>query len=397
VPIAYANYVGSFLWPQGLAVLYPHPLDSFDVSEAILKAAILVVVTVAVLILWRRMPYLPVGWLWYLGMLVPVIGVLQVGGQSMADRYTYLPQIGLAIAVVWTLSAATERLGIRAIPALASAALLAALAAAAWLQTTYWRDSQSMWVRELSFPQYNNLVSHYNYGLVLAQKGNHRAAVGQYEAGLARDSTDEASRLNLGLSYEALGSADAAILQYRIILESNSSSASGHTNLARLLQARGDDREAVEHLRAAQNEEPSNCSILSQLAILLAASPDDSLRDGGEALRPARRAVELSEGKDATSLDARAAASAETGDFVAAVADAERALKRAEADGDKKLAGDIRDRLDLYRSGKPFRLRHCSKDQVQYQRQSQTESHRIEESNRKSPDRSTADNSKRRS
>jgi hypothetical protein len=256
-PVAYANYVGSFFWPRGLAVLYPHPLDDYRFSEAVWKAVLLAVVTAAVLLLRRRMPYLLVGWLWYLGMLVPVIGLLQVGGQSMADRYTYLPQIGLAIAVVWTLAAAVERLGIRAIPALASAALLAALAATAWQQTTYWRDSSSLWVRELSFPEYDNVVSHYNFGLALAEKGNHRTAIEQFEKALQRDSKDEASRLNLGISYEALGSADAAIREYRTIVKDNPKSVSGHSNLARLLEGRGDHREAALHRRAAGEAEPS--------------------------------------------------------------------------------------------------------------------------------------------
>jgi hypothetical protein len=255
-PIAYANYVGSFFWPQGLAVLYPHPLDDFHVREVTSKAVLLALVTAGALVLRRRMPYLLVGWLWYLGMLVPVIGLLQVGGQSMADRYTYLPQIGLAIAVVWTLAAATERLAIRAIPVLVTAVALAALAAAAWLQTSYWRNSESLWVRELSFPEYNNVVSRYNYGLVLAEKGNHRAAIEQYDSALQRDPKDEASRLNLGVSYEALGSADAAIRQYRTIIEDNPKSITGHSSLARLLEARGDHREAAEHRRAAGEVEP---------------------------------------------------------------------------------------------------------------------------------------------
>jgi tetratricopeptide (TPR) repeat protein len=396
-PIAYANYIGSFFWPRGLAVLYPHPLDGFNTNEAVLKTFMLAVVTTVILIHWRRMPYLLVGWLWYLVTLLPVIGLLQVGGQSMADRYTYLPQIGLAIAVVWTLAAATERLGIRAIPALASAAILAALAAAAWLQTTYWRDSESLWTRELSFPQYNNPVSHYNFGLVLAEKGNHRAAVEQYEAGLLRDPTDEASLLNLGLSYEALGSADAAIAQYRKVLEVNAKSASGHNNLARLLQARGDDRQAVEQLRAAHEEESLNYTTCSQLAVLLAASLDDSLRDGGEALRLARRAVELSKDNDAAALDARAAASAEAGDFAAAAADAEAALKLAASGGDNKLAAEIGDRLDLYRLGKPFRLKSRSHDRARNPPQTQNQTHTIEESKHMPPGIATAANLKRKS
>jgi hypothetical protein len=261
LPIAYVNYVGSFFWPKDLAVLYPHPLDNFNVWEAISKGEMLAIVTVGALLLWRRMPYLLVGWLWYLVTLLPVIGLVQVGGQSMADRYTYLPQIGLAIAAVWTLDTAAQRLGSRAIPAIASAGVLAALAAAAWLQTTYWRNSEALWLRELSFRQYDNLVSHYNYGLVLAEKGNHREAVKQYEAGLKRDSTDEASLLNLGLSYEALGSAEAAIAQYRKILADNPKSDSAQTNLDRLQKSRDSGSKTVEHLRDTHQAEPLSRTI----------------------------------------------------------------------------------------------------------------------------------------
>jgi tetratricopeptide (TPR) repeat protein len=384
LPIAYANYIGSFFWPQGLAVLYPHPCGNVDFHDAAIKGCLLAGVSAAVALLWRRMPYLLVGWLWYLLMLLPVIGLLQVGGQSMADRYTYLPQIGLAMAVVWAVVAAAKRSVAfrsakernfrgakgdntilrpcgRVLLALASVGILAAIAAAAWRQTAYWHDSKTLWARELSFPEYNNVVAHYDYGLALAEDGRHREAVEQYQAALARDSTDEASRLNLGLSYEALGSANAALQEYRTIVKDNPKSVSGQNNLARLLQDRDNDREAVEHLRIAHKEEPSNYGMCSRLANLLATSPDKSLRDGAEALRLARRAVKLSGGKDAAALDARAAAEAETGDFAAAKADAQAALKLAVANGETKLAGEIRVRLDLYRAGKPFRAKPGTK------------------------------------
>ena len=392
-PIAYANYIGSFFWPRNLAVLYPHPLDGINLNEAVLKASILAVITAAALVLWRRMPYLLVGWLWYLVMLLPVIGLLQVGGQSMADRYTYLPQIGLAIAVVWTLAAAAERLGTRAFPALASAAILASLAAAAWLQTSYWRNSEALWLRELRFPSTTTPCPITTSVWFSPRRATTVRRFEQFEAALERDSTDEASRLNLGASYEAVGSADAAIEQYRLLLKDNAKSAGGHSNLARLLQDRGDDREAVEHFRAAHDEEPQNYTTCAKLAVLLAASPDKSLRNGGEALRLAGRAVELSEGKDAAALDARAVANAETGDFAAAAADAEAALKLANAEGEKKLAGDIRDRLELYRSGKPFRLKTRSGNLAK-KPLTQNQSHRIEESKHDSPSKPSAANSK---
>ena len=387
------------------------------------------------------MPYLLVGWLWYLGMLVPVIGLLQVGGASMADRYTYLPQIGLAIAVVWTVTVAAVRLSnalrrdrhhracpggamidelqdspaisspdslpppgpagrgggsesgemweesvaiavqsqfhrhgvggddrdrghgddfiptiVRFALALVSVAILTALAAAAWRQTTYWRNNETLWTRELSFPQYDNAVA-LQLRAGPGRSGAHQEAVQQYEAAVAIDPTDESSHLNLGLSYEALDSADAAIGQYRAMIGNDAKSVAGHNNLARLLQARGDDRHAAEHLRAAHDEEPSNRDIGVRLALLLATSPDAAVRNGPEALALARRAVELSDGKDAAALDAQAAAEAETGDFKAATRDAKSALELATAGGDKKLADEIRLRLDRYSEGRSFRAK----------------------------------------
>ena len=255
-PIAYANYVGSFFWPQRLAVLYPHPCDNYDLCDAIVKASLLIVANVVIALLWRRMPYLLVGWLWYLGTLVPVIGLLQVGGQSIADRYTYLPEIGLAIAVVWTVTAAADRLGrsVHCVLALASVVILAALAAAAWRQTAYWQNSETLWTRELSFPQYNNSVAHYNYGLTLAdqQPPRHREAVQQYEAALEIDPKDESTHYNLGLSYEALGSADAAIEQYLAIVHDNPKLTTGQDNLARLLKARGEKGQKPSRSSAAK-------------------------------------------------------------------------------------------------------------------------------------------------
>ena len=140
-----------------------------------------------------------------------------------------------------------------------------------------------------------------------------------------------------------------------------------------------------------------NYTTCTQLALLLAASPDDSLRNGGEALRVARRAVELSEGKDAATLDARAAAFAETGNFAAAIVDAEAALKLATNGDDKKLAGEIRGQLELYRSKKPYRLKLRAKEQVHNPKQSNGQPHTIEESKHISSGSATAADSKRKS
>ena len=104
-PVAYVGYLVCLFWPQGLAVLYPHPMNNFSVATAIEAAVVLVAISAGAFLLRRRAPYLLVGWLWYLGMLVPVNGLFQVGGAKMADRYTYLPQIGLVLGLVWAVNA----------------------------------------------------------------------------------------------------------------------------------------------------------------------------------------------------------------------------------------------------------------------------------------------------
>ena len=140
-------------------------------GPAIESAVLLAVVSAGVFVCRRRAPYLLVGWLWYLGMLVPVIGLLQVGGQSMADRYTYLPLIGLSLGLVWAVADLTNLLVLNAhwavrrasclVLALASAGIIAALVVGAWQQTAYWRDSETLWGRDMLYP---NTVAHYNLG-----------------------------------------------------------------------------------------------------------------------------------------------------------------------------------------------------------------------------------------
>ena len=204
-------------------------------------------------------------------MLVPVIGLMQVGGQSMADRYTYLPQIGLAIALVWTVTSAadwicrkemtslsadgqihTANSGLRsatsAVLALASLVVIAALAAAAWKQTTYWRNSETLWDRDMLYP---NSVACYDFGLTLAQQGRHSEAVEKYKQGLALDPNDVDMHDNLGLSYEALDDPAAAMEQYRAVLAKDSTAVEANNSLSRLLRDRGDDREALRLLQTA--------------------------------------------------------------------------------------------------------------------------------------------------
>jgi len=240
--VAYVSYLGCFFWPNGLAVLYPHPSEGISAGTACAAAAILAAVSAVAFLERRQAPYLLVGWLWYLGMLVPVIGLLQVGGQKMADRYTYLPQIGLVLGLVWAVIDLTDFLAVRAgaavrrasrvFLALSAVGMIAALAVATWRQTGYWRDSETLWVRDLMYP---NLVAHYNFGLALAVTHRHEEAIEQFEKAYAISANDEDTLYSYAQSLEALGRIEDAIAKYRELLAVNKKSMGASNGLASIL------------------------------------------------------------------------------------------------------------------------------------------------------------------
>ena len=169
--VSYAAYLTELVYPVGLAVFYPHPgygLPIWQVAGALL---LLVGITVGALACRRRYPYLLVGWLWYLGMLVPVIGLVQVGEQSMADRYTYLPQIGVVVALAWGAKRLFAARPWRAWAwGVALCGRLAVLTGCAWRQTSYWGDSADLWRRALDCTT-SNAIAHNGLGVVFARPG----------------------------------------------------------------------------------------------------------------------------------------------------------------------------------------------------------------------------------
>jgi tetratricopeptide (TPR) repeat protein len=180
LPLAYAHYIEKALWPRGLAVFYPHPGESISLAAAGLAGLLVLLVSAGVLSVGRRRGYAPVGWFWFLGTLVPVIGLVQVGGQALADRYTYLPLIGLAILVAW---GARDMLGwseqSRRVVAGAGVAALAALAVVAWFQVHHWRDSIALFEHALRVTR-GNYIAHTHLGLALLEKGRDREGIQHY-------------------------------------------------------------------------------------------------------------------------------------------------------------------------------------------------------------------------
>jgi tetratricopeptide (TPR) repeat protein len=182
--ISYATYIGKCLWPTGLAVFYPHSGTALSGFVIALSALLLVAITTAAWSQRNKRPYLAVGWLWYLGMLIPVIGLVQVGSQAMADRYTYLPLIGLAIAAAWGIPDLCTRLPARriAVPLLATCTI-AALTIATSLQLRQWRDSEALFRHALSVTERNH-VAHSYLGASLLEQGHTAEAIHEFEIAL---------------------------------------------------------------------------------------------------------------------------------------------------------------------------------------------------------------------
>ncbi|HKJ23691.1 MAG TPA: tetratricopeptide repeat protein, partial [Myxococcota bacterium] len=208
---SYGAYLQKTFWPLDLAVIYPHPGAEVPLASVAAGAATVAVVSLAAALQWRRRPWLGVGWLWYLGMLVPVIGLLQVGTQALADRYMYLPLAGVLVAVAFTGAELARRGGAAraAVGVLAGIALLAC-AGLARRQLAFWESDVALYTRALAVTE-DNARAHNGLGLALVAEGRDAEARAELEAALALDSELDDAHVNLGVVLLRLGEPEAAI------------------------------------------------------------------------------------------------------------------------------------------------------------------------------------------
>jgi Tfp pilus assembly protein PilF len=293
---SYAVYVGQFFWPAGLAIFYPRSESppAWQVAGACL---VLAACSVAAVVLWRKQSAVLVGWLWYLGMLVPVIGIVPIGAHARADRYTYLPDIGLSIALVWGAGYAMDRLlraraPARRLSGAAGALAVVVLMACAWQQTRHWRNSETLWTHTLSCTS-RNLLAHKNFGAFLEARGRTDEAIAQYRQALEIKRDDALANYNLGNALAAKGQIDAAIEHYRKALEMKPDYAEAHHNLGFELAGRGQVDEAIARYEKALQIKPDFLEAHYNLGLALA---DRGQRD--EALGHYRKALDLATARD---------------------------------------------------------------------------------------------------
>jgi tetratricopeptide (TPR) repeat protein len=254
--LAYVRYIIKMIWPQNLAVFYPHPGQSLPMWQAAAAGLLLLLISAVVIRVGRRQPYLPVGWLWYVGTLVPVIGLVQVGAQAMADRYTYVPLIGLFIMVAWAVPELLARWR-HSKPALVLAAtsLVVALMVCTSLQVKHWKNSLTLFGHALRVTT-NNSQIHNNLANVLTQKGMLQKAIAHYSKALEINPNYADAHINLGVALANQGRLADAIKHYSAALRLKPKSPELHNNLGVALYSKGNVHAAIENYLTAVELRP---------------------------------------------------------------------------------------------------------------------------------------------
>jgi len=254
--VSYGVYLRQMVFPAGLAIPYLYPPVGLPLCKVALAFVVLAAISISVLACRKRRPYLLMGWLWYLGMLVPAIGIVQISYYARADRYTYLPGIGLVLAGTWmvgdwSLGWKHRRAALGGL----MAAVMGALMVCAWIQTGYWKSSETLWTHTFACTTGNN-VAHYNLGLALDHEGRVEEAIAQFQKALEINANSAEAHHNLGAALFRKGKVDEAIVHYQEALRIKPDDAKAHYNLGIALGQQGRVDEAITHYREALEINP---------------------------------------------------------------------------------------------------------------------------------------------
>jgi protein O-mannosyl-transferase len=396
--VSYLIYIGQVFWPANLAVFYPHPEDSLTLWQVVLAAVFLICVTWVIYSLRRTRPYLLVGWLWYLVMLLPVIGIVEVGLQGHADRYTYLPHIGIFISLTWLFADLAMSLRVRKeILAAVSVIVVVAFAACGWKQTTYWRNSATLWMHTMAVTENNDVAlanfadwfaergqldealsyfqravdvrsqmsghkhynlslanTHTNMGVALVHKDRVEEAVAHFQRALELQPNYPDAHYNLGVILGRRNDLDGAVAQFRTILSIAPNDPASNAALADVLARKGLFREAIAHYEIVLESDPNSVFALNNLSWLLSTNPDASVRNGPRAVELALRLNRITNQTSPSVLRTLAAAYAEAGQFENAAAAAHAAADLAHVQGQHSFAARLEWESDLYRRHLPL-------------------------------------------
>jgi len=351
---SYFEYVRQVFWPVDLIPFYVHPENRLELWRLLVAAVVLIALTAIAFIRRRKNPYLIVGWLWYLVMLIPVIGIVQVGLQGHADRYTYLPQVGLDIALVWLIWDLTKSWRQQKIVLSgASAFVVGALSILSWKQTTHWRDTETLWRHTLAVTPDSD-VAHAGLGGILFVRGQIDESIDHYESALRLRDGNVAAHFGLGRALASKQKIDSAIFHFQKALSIQPDYIAASNDLGVLFASKGEIKEAIAAWQQSLSFDPENADAANNIAWVRATAADPDLRDGREALELAQRALRGG-GENAVVLRTLAAAQAENGQFAKAIATCQRGEQLAQKNGDRAMVESLRDCIESFRRGEGLR------------------------------------------
>jgi tetratricopeptide (TPR) repeat protein len=386
VVLSYGEYLFKTVWPVDLSLIYPLS-DQLPWGQVALAGAVLLAVSWAAWRLRRSQPYLLMGWCWFLGTLVPVIGLVQVGRQAFADRYTYLPLVGVFIAAVFGIRQFLAQHPVnRTLVGLLAGVVLADCLCLTERQLSYWRDDETLWRHCVQITR-GNVIAHINLGVTFESQNRNAEALSEYLRALRADPYSVEAHNNLANFLDDTGNPAAAMEHYREAIRLYPIAPLAHCNLGTTLVElgrypeamqeyaeaerlapenphplylmgkaalkQGDSAAAVEHFRDALRVDKEDFQSLTYLARVLASDPDPKIRNGAEALALAGQAADLTEGTQPFVLDAVAMAQAETGDFDQAQETEKKALQIA---GDQtNLTVNIQAHLNTFADHRSWR------------------------------------------
>jgi protein O-mannosyl-transferase len=257
---AYLVYIWQMIWPAKLALAYPRP-ENLPILQVAGAAALLIAITLASIALRKRYPYFIVGWFWYVIMLLPVIGLAQVGGQAHADRYTYLPQIGLYIVITWSMVGLVRKfqahLGIVGATAVM---IVFVFAAGAWAQTKHWRDSETLWRHSLAVTSAENDVAHFYLGEFLLDHQRTDEALTELQMVAAHRPDDAETHYDLGNGFLIKNQMAEAVTEFQTALKIDPKHSDAETALANALLDLGRGEDAIPHFRNVLRLHPTKAA-----------------------------------------------------------------------------------------------------------------------------------------
>jgi tetratricopeptide (TPR) repeat protein len=386
--LAYAGYISKMLWPTQLSIFYSHPRGDIPILKLVLLNLILCFATVFSICNIRKRPYIFFGWFWYLVTLLPVIGIIQVGWQSMADRYSYMPLTGLFVIVAFGCIEIFRGLRYRRlILLLCSVVVLVSLSVLSFFQVRHWQNSITLYRHcaevtkdndwaylnlgaaymleqdyEQAITNFEKALSiepglieaHYNLALVFSSQGRLDKAAEKYKNILEINPDNVFIRKELAFALLKTGKADEAVLHFVEVLRAKPDFAGTYSDAGVLLTQQGKINEAIKLYEQGLQIKADWPVVMNNLAWILATNPDAQLRKPARAVELAERACELTNYADAGFLDTLAAAYASAGQFGKAVSTIEKSLNKARIAGQEKLAKQLEKRLALYRTSEPY-------------------------------------------